>query len=153
MKAYSYRTDPNVPKFTDDRAVLVFDGYCVMCSGFMRFIMRKDQRHYFRLLPAQSPLGEALYTHYGLKAGDYDSVLLIEDGQVRVKWDASLAVFEGLGWPWKLAMIGPVLPTFLANPLYDFIARNRIKWFGRREICMLPTAESQARFLIPESQK
>ncbi|GGX65808.1 thiol-disulfide oxidoreductase [Litorimonas cladophorae] len=147
MTPYSYRSDPSVPDFSDDRAIIVFDGYCVMCSGFMRFVLRKDRKEHFRFLPAQSPLGEALYVHYGLKAGDYDSVLLIENGEVRVKWDASLGVFENLGWPWKLAGMGRILPKFLAVPLYDFIARNRFNWFGRREVCMIPTAEEQSRFL------
>lgn len=147
MTSYSYRTDPAVPDFPDDHAVIVFDGYCVMCSGFMRFVLRKDRKNHFRFVPAQSPLGAALYVHYGLKAGDYDSVLLIENGDVRVKWDASLGVFEGLGWPWKLAAIGRILPKFVANPLYDSIARNRFKIFGRREVCMIPTKEEQERFL------
>ena len=147
MTAYSYRQDPNVPDFQDERAIIVFDGVCAMCSGFMRFIMRHDTKLHFQLLPAQSPLGEALYAHYGLKAGDYDSVLLIENGVVRLKWDASLAVFEGLGWPWKLAVIGRILPKFLSTRLYDHIARNRFKWFGRRDTCLLPTATDQEHFL------
>ncbi len=147
MTRYSYRDDPEVPDFKDDRTIFVFDGMCVMCSGFMRFVMQRDRKHHFRFLPAQSPLGEALYVHYGLKAGDYDSVLLIEHGLVRVKWDASIGVFEGLGWPWRVAGLGRVLPKFLSNPLYSFIARNRFKWFGRREVCLLPTAEDRERFL------
>lgn len=147
MNAYSYRENPDVPSFEDDRAVLVFDGYCVMCSGFMRFIIRHDRQLNFRLLPAQSPIGEALYAHYGLKSGDYDSVLLLKDGNIRVKWDASIGVFEGLGWPWKIASISRILPKPLANSLYDFVAKNRFKWFGRRDVCMIPTAEDREHFL------
>lgn len=147
MNAYSYRENPDVPSFEDDRAVLVFDGYCVMCSGFMRFIIRHDRQLNFRLLPAQSPIGEALYAHYGLKSGDYDSVLLLKDGNIRVKWDASISVFEGLGWPWKIASISRILPKPFANSLYDFVAKNRFKWFGRRDVCMIPTAEDREHFL------
>ena len=147
MTRYSYREDPNVPDFPDDRAVIVFDGMCVMCSGFMRFLLRRDTGHHFNFLPAQSPLGEALFAHYDMVAEDYESVLLIENGELRIKLDATIAIFEALGWPWKLAALGRLLPKFLANPLYSFIARNRFKWFGRREVCMLPTAEEQARFL------
>jgi len=147
MTRYSYREDSNVPEFPDDRAIIVFDGMCVMCSGFMRFVMARDREHHFRLLPAQSELGKALYAHYGLKAGDYDSVLLIEDGLVRTKWDASIAVYEGLGWPWRFASLGRILPKFLANPLYNFIAGNRFKWFGRHNVCMIPSADEQERFL------
>ena len=147
MTRYSYREDPKVPDFPDDRAVIVFDGMCVMCSSFMRFALRHDHAHRFNFLPAQSPTGEALFSHYGLMAEDYESVLLIENGELRLKWDASLAIFEALGWPWKLARLGRILPTFLANPLYRFIARNRFKWFGRRDVCIIPTAEERERFL------
>lgn len=147
MTAYSYRHDPKVPEFQDDRSIIVFDGVCAMCSGFMRFIMRHDSSLRFQLLPAQSQLGEALYAHYNLKADDYDSILLIENGSVRLKWDASIAVFEGLGWPWKLAVIGRILPKSMSTRLYDLIARNRFKWFGRRDTCFLPTADDQEHFL------
>ena len=147
MTRYSYREDPNVPDIPDDRAVIVFDGMCVMCSRFMRFILRHDRNHHFNFLPAQSPTGESLFAHYGLKAGDYDSVLLIENGELRIKWDASLAILEAIGWPWKFAALGRLLPKFLANPLYSFIARNRFKWFGRRDVCLIPTAEERERFL------
>jgi predicted DCC family thiol-disulfide oxidoreductase YuxK len=64
--AYSYRNDPGVPKFPDDRPIIVFDGYCVLCSGWVSFILRHDRRATYRLLPAQSPVGHALYVHYGL---------------------------------------------------------------------------------------
>ena len=147
MTRYSYREDQNVPDFPDDRAVIVFDGMCVMCSSFMRFILRHDRHHHFNFLPAQSPIGEALFAHYDMVAEDYDSVLLIENGELRIKWDASLAILETIGWPWKLAMFGRLLPKFFANPLYSFIARNRFKWFGRRDVCLIPTAEEQGRFL------
>ena len=147
MTRHSYRENPNVPDFPDDRAVVVFDGMCVMCSHFMRFILRNDSQHHFNFLSAQSPIGEALFAHYDMVAEDYDSVLLIENGELRIKWDASLAILEAIGWPWKMAALGRLLPKFLADPLYNFIARNRFKWFGRREVCLIPTAEEQVRFL------
>ena len=147
MTPYSYREDPNVPDFTDDRAVIVFDGMCVMCSRFMRFALQRDRNHRFNFLPAQSPTGEALFAHYGLKEEDYESILLIENGELRVKWDASVAIFETLGWPWKLAILGRLLPRPFANFLYRFIARNRFKWFGRRKVCLLPTGEEWERFI------
>ena len=63
---YSYRGDPAVPAFPDDRPIIIFDGYCALCSGWARFVLRHDPRGVYRLLPAQSPLGHALYVHYGL---------------------------------------------------------------------------------------
>lgn len=147
MADYSYLTDPDVPAFADHHPIMVFDGYCGLCSGFIDFILRRDRKGQLRFLPAQSELGEALYAHYGLKAGDYDTVLLIMNGRLYVKMDASLRIIGLMGWPWKLAEIGRILPNFLAVPLYDLIARNRIRWFGARQTCRLPSAEERERFI------
>lgn len=147
MADHSYLTDPDVPLFPDDRPIMVFDGYCGLCSGFIDFIFRHDKKGELRFLPAQSDLGEALYAHYGLKTGDYDTVLLIMDGRLYVKMDASLRIIGLMGWPWKAIEIGRLLPKFVANPLYDLIARNRISWFGAREICRLPSPQEKGRFL------
>ena len=67
---YSYRDDPAVPTFPDDQPIVVFDGYCALCSGWAQFILRHDERRIFRLLPAETPLGRALYLHYGLDPQD-----------------------------------------------------------------------------------
>src|SRR6266436_1507897 len=83
--AYSCRNDPAVPKFRDDRAVIVFDGYCALCSGWVSFILRHDRHATYRLLPAQSPIGHALYVHYGLDPRNYATYILIQDGVALVK--------------------------------------------------------------------
>lgn len=147
MEAYSYRQDPSVPDFADDEAVMVFDGHCGLCSAMVDFILRHDTHNRIRLLPAQSVLGEALFTHYGMKSGDYDSVLVLEAGKLRVKMDGSLRLFALLGWPWTLTGVARLLPRFLADPLYDLIARHRIQWFGRRDTCRVATPAERERFL------
>jgi len=145
--AYSYRDDPSVPDFQDDKPIIVFDGHCVLCSGFANFVIRHDTSQQLRLLAAQSELGEALYAYFGLKPDDYSTNLLIEKGQVRVKSDGTMAMFAYLGWPWKALNIGRILPRAAADFVYNIIARNRIKWFGRQEQCYLPSAEDKNRFL------
>ncbi|MDE1149046.1 MAG: DCC1-like thiol-disulfide oxidoreductase family protein [Azospirillaceae bacterium] len=147
MSPYSYRADPAVPSFPDDRPVLVFDGHCVMCSGFARFVLRHDRRRRFRLLAAQTPLGTALYRHYGLDPVDYQSNLVLEDGVLRLKSDGSMAVFEALGLPWSLMAVGRVLPVGVRDALYSIVARNRLRWFGKREVCYLPTPDERDRFI------
>jgi len=147
MTRYSYRDDPNVPKFLDDKPIIVFDGYCALCSGFANFVTRHDTQKALRLLPAQSPLGEALYAHYGLKPDDYETNLLIENGRIRVKSDGSLAMFAYLGWPWKILSVGRVLPRPIRDWMYGIIARNRLRWFGQRDVCYLPRPEDADRFL------
>lgn len=137
-EAYSYRRDPAVPSFPDDRPIIVFDGHCVFCSSGMRMILALDKRAQFRLLPAQTALGEALYRHYGLGSGDYESNILIENGLARFKADGSIRMAERLGWPWKIAGIARLLPRSWADALYNLVARNRMKIFGRSPVCYRP---------------
>jgi len=144
---YSYRNDDAVPDFKDDKPIIVFDGYCVLCSGFANFVMRHDTSQRLRLLAAQSELGEALYTHFGLKPDDYSTNLLIENGAVRTKSDGTMAVFSYLGWPWKALNIARILPRAIADAVYNLIARNRLNWFGRKDQCYLPPANEKDRFL------
>jgi len=145
--SYSYRDDPTVPDFKDDKPIIVFDGYCVLCSGFANFILRHDKQKSLRLMAAQSELGEALYAHFELKPDDYSTNLLIENGQVRTKADGTMAMFAYLGWPWKALNIGRILPGPVADGLYSIIACNRLKWFGRKDQCYLPPIGEKDRFL------
>ena len=82
---YSYRADPAVPAFPDDKALVVFDGVCVLCSGFAKFILKRDKTLAIRLATAQSPLGQALYRHYGLDAVEFESNLVLADGRAYAK--------------------------------------------------------------------
>lgn len=145
--AYSYRTDPAVPTFADDKPVIVFDGYCVLCSGFAQFVMKRDPGKRFRLVAAQSAVAQALYRHYGLNPADPESNILLEDGRIRLKADAAAGIFGRLGFPWSLVAPSRYLPRGIANWLYDRIARNRIALFGAREQCFLPRPEDADRFL------
>ena len=121
--AYSYRRDPAVPKFSDDRPIIIFDGYCALCSGWAQFVLRHDRRAVYRLLRAQSPLGRSLYVHYGLDPEDYQTNILLADGIMRI------------------------LPRPVRDRLYAFVARNRLRFFGRRATCYVPNAGDEDRFL------
>jgi predicted DCC family thiol-disulfide oxidoreductase YuxK len=146
-QAHSYRSDPAVPSFPDDRPIVIFDGNCVLCSSFAQLILRVDRRHRFRLLAAQTPLGAALYAHYGLFDDDYRTNILIEDGRIWLKSDGSIRIFVGLGFPWSTAALAKILPRSLRDYFYDVVARNRLRWFGRRETCFLPDPQDADRFL------
>jgi predicted DCC family thiol-disulfide oxidoreductase YuxK len=148
MKApYSYRDDPAVPKFADDRPVIIFDGHCVLCSRSAQFVLRHDVRGIYRMLAAQTPLGRALYVHYGLDPLDYESMILIADGVPELKSEAVIRIAQGLGLPWSLAAILRVLPRAWRDRLYDVLARNRFRVFGRRATCYLPDPSDADRFL------
>lgn len=145
--AYSYRDDPAVPDFPDDRPVIVFDGHCGFCSGWARFVLAHDQKGHFRLLTAQSPLGEALYRHYGLEIRDYETNLLLDGGRAFFKSEATIRMAEGMGLPWSLAGVVRVLPLSWRDRLYGVMARNRLRIAGRTEACMVPSPEQAGRFL------
>jgi predicted DCC family thiol-disulfide oxidoreductase YuxK len=145
---YAYRTDPAVPAFADDRPVIIFDGKCVLCSWFARFILRTDRTARFRLLAAQSELGTALYNHFGLDPIGYETYVLLEDGKAFLRSQASLRIFVGLGAPWPaLAALGRFVPLSLRDGIYNVVARHRLQWFGSRETCYLPEPSQADRFL------
>jgi len=145
--AYSYRRDSTVPDFADDRPIVIFDGHCVLCSGWANFILRHDRGDRYRLLAAQSPLGRALYVHLGLDPNDYQTNILLADGIAWLKSEGSIRMAEGLGLPWRLAGAFRVLPLPFRDWLYELIARNRFRLLGRREICYLPSPAFRDRFL------
>src|ERR1043166_7772245 len=96
---YSYRDDPAVPKFADDRPIIIFDGHCVLCSRSAQSVLRHDKRGAYRLLAAQTPLGHALYVHFGLDPDDYESMILIADGVPTFKSEAGIRLVQGLCMP------------------------------------------------------
>ena len=110
MPSYSWRTAPSVPAFPDDKPVIVFDGICVLCSGFVRFVAARDPSAQFRFIAAQSPLGSALYRHLGLDAVNYESNLLIADGKVSAKMAAFAGIMWRLGRGWRAASAVGLLP-------------------------------------------
>ena len=144
---YSYRDDPDVPAFADDRPVVIFDGDCVLCSNSARLLLRLDRAGRFRLLTAQSPLGAALRRHFGVADGDEDSVILLRDGRLHLRSEAVLRIAPDLGapWSWLAALRG--VPRAWRDAAYQWIARRRFRLFGRRQSCFLPPARWRDRFL------
>jgi predicted DCC family thiol-disulfide oxidoreductase YuxK len=127
--------------------LIVFDGVCVLCNGFVKFVLRNDKTQTFQFLTAQSSQGEALYARLGLKHDDYDTNLVFIDGQLFEKLDAFLAVMRALGWPWRAVAPLKYLPTPVKNWLYNRVARNRYWLFGKRDECMVPDLSVRSRFL------
>jgi predicted DCC family thiol-disulfide oxidoreductase YuxK len=144
---YSYRSDPSVPAFPDDRPIVIFDGLCALCTGWARFVLRFDRSGRFRLLPAQSTLGRALYVHYGLDPEVYETSILIEDGRAWLKSEGAIRVATGLGALWSWVKMLRILPLAPRDRAYDWIARNRFRLMGRREACYMPTPSQKERFL------
>jgi len=133
--AYSYRHDPAVPSFKDDRPVVLFDGDCALCTHSARTLLKHGPR--FRLLPMQSDLGRALLAHYGLSPDDPASMLVIEDGQAMGMSDAVLHLARYLPFPYRLGMVGHVVPRPIRDLAYRFVARNRRRLKGKKW-CAMP---------------
>ncbi len=127
--------------------VILFDAICPLCSANARFILRHDKRRRFRLASMQSEAGAALYRRFGIDPADPDTLILVEGGRARRDSDAVLAIWSGLGWPWRAGAALRIVPARLRDPLYRWVARNRYRWFGRRQACWLPSPEYSDRFL------
>ncbi len=142
-----------VPDFDDTRPLIVFDGVCVLCSRSMRFIARKDeagndtsgplqsgplQSGQIQFTAAQSPLGQALFHHFGLDAETFETVLLIENGRAFGKRDAIAGIARHLRWPWRVGRVYGWLPRLVADPAYDLLAGSRYRIFGRTAVCARP---------------
>jgi len=140
---------PTLPRQTYDarQPLIVFDGVCVFCSGFVQLILKLDREKRFRFATAQSPLGEALFRQHGLPTDDYDSNLAIIGGAAFTKLDSFIAVMDALGWPWRVAKALLILPRPLRDWLYDRVARNRYALFGRKDSCDIPSAELRERLI------
>ena len=130
-----------------DKSLIVFDTMCVLCSANARFVLAHDRRRHFRLTSAQGPLGEALYRHYGLPTDDYETMLVIERGRLLTESDGAIAIARGLGWPWRAAAIARIVPKPIRDALYRLIARNRYRWFGRRDSCWVAGPDDKDRIL------
>ena len=144
--AYSYRHDPAVPAFPDDRPVFLFDGHCVMCSGWVQTVLRHDRKAHFRMVAAQTELGCALYRHYGLDPEDHSTNMVIADGVALFKSQSSIYVVAALGFPWYVVKILYLLPVPWLDRLYGVVARNRLR-FGRKAVCMVSLSGYEDRFL------
>ncbi len=131
----------------DDHAVLLFDGVCNLCNGFVNFIIDHDPEGRLKVGALQSAAAAPWLRAAGLDPSHLDSVVLIEKGRVTRKSTAALRVARMLGGPWALAYALIVVPRPLRDLAYDLVARYRYAWFGQRDTCRLPTPDLQARFL------
>lgn len=131
----------------DPRPVIVFDGACVLCNGWVRFLLRHDRHQCYRFAAMQGESGRALLAGHGLDPDDPASFLLMENGKAWSDTDAIVRVVGSLGGPWRLVDALRVLPRSLRDRLYRVAARNRYRWFGRRDACLLALPGNEDRFL------
>ena len=128
-------------------AIVVFDGVCVLCNGWVDFLLRHDHGQRYRFAAMQSPAGSELLVRNGLDPDDPMSFLLIDERGAQIDSDAIITVLGSLGGMWRAVWVVRLMPGRMRDPLYRWIARNRYRWFGRKPACYLPRADQQHRFL------
>ena len=128
-------------------AVVLFDGVCNLCNGFVQFVIPRDPRGYFRFGALSSDAAGRLMRQAGVVPGRADSIVLIDGGQAYVRSAAALRIVRRLRFPWPLLYGLVLVPTPLRDRAYDVVARNRVRWFGQRDTCFVPGAETKHRFL------
>lgn len=127
--------------------IVVFDAHCLLCSGSVQFLLRHDKQQQLRFATIQSDSGRELLSGAGIDALDPNSFLLVDGSKNWTETAAVLRVANALGWPWRLAWIAWLIPYPLRDAIYRWIARNRYRWFGRREVCFLPDPDDADRFI------
>lgn len=135
-----------LPELEDGRLLILFDGYCNLCNGAVQFVLKRDRRDRFRFAALSWPAGEALKQHFP-ELRDVDSIVLYDGNKVWVRSDAALRIALKLGALWPMWGIGFILPRFLRDAVYKWVAKNRYRWFGKKELCMMPTEETARKFL------
>lgn len=145
--AYSYRQDPTVPAFDDEGPIAFMDGACTLCTFGARLIARFDRKDRIRICRVQSPLGQAMLTHYGLEPDDPDSWMLLVDGRAHTSLDAMIRAGRLVGGVGLLLQTLHILPRPVQDWMYRRIARNRYALFGQTDMCTLPDPALRARLM------
>ena len=134
-------TDPK------DQPIILYDGVCGLCNSTVNWVIRHDRRDMFRFAPLQSAAARQILNAAGLDADDLQSVCLVVQGRILTKSRAFFGITAELGFPWAMLRLARIVPSSIADAIYDWIARNRYSWFGRRAECPVPSPALLARLL------
>lgn len=131
-----------------NKKLILFDGVCNLCNRAVQYIIKHDKQHLFVFAALESRIGKEILKTYNIDTSKTDSILLYsKKNGVKVKSTAALLIAKDLGFPRNGLSLFLIVPAFIRNVVYDFIARNRYKWFGKQDACMIPTKALEARFL------
>ena len=131
-----------------DKSLILFDGVCNLCNTSVLYVIKHDAKNRFLFAPLQSNIGQQIIAKYNLDTSKTDSIILYTpDKGLKVKSTAALHIARRLGLPNNLLSVFLIIPAFIRNWVYDFIAKNRYKWYGKKDNCMIPTPELKAKFI------
>jgi len=128
-------------------SVILFDGVCNLCNGFVTFVIARDPGGRFKFAPLQSAAAGRLLGNTAARGAWPDSVVLVENGRVWTRSAAALRIARGLAFPWPLAYAFVAVPRPIRDWIYTLVARRRYQWFGKRDVCMMPTPALATRFI------
>jgi predicted DCC family thiol-disulfide oxidoreductase YuxK len=129
-----------------NKKIIYFDGVCNLCNGFVQFVINRDHKNALLFASLQSTAGIEMMQHFQL-SNDITTVIFVDNGVLYKKSTAALHIVKHLKGIWPLAFAFIVVPTFIRDAVYDFIAKNRYRWFGKKEECMVPTLALKSRFI------
>lgn len=132
---------------TKNKSIILFDGVCNLCNASVNFIIKHDKKAHFKFASLQSDAAKELLLQYNSKNINYDSIILIENASLYIKSTAALRISRNLNGSYKLLYAFIIIPTFIRDWVYNYIAKNRFKWYGKKDSCMIPTPELKNRFL------
>ena len=131
-----------------NKKIILFDGVCNLCNSAVQFIIKNDKKDIFRFVALQSELGNEICSYIGVDQTKIDSIILYNPGVAYYyKSSAAFEIADELGGIYSLISIFKILPEKFRNFIYDYIAKNRYKWYGKKESCMIPTPELKSKFL------
>lgn len=137
-----------------DKKIILFDGVCNLCDHTIQKIIKADRHDQFRFAPLSSEVGTAILNYIGVDPNKTDSMVLYEPGKgYYIKSEAALKIASSLGGVYALLGLFSIFPKYLTDPLYNYIAKNRYRWYGRKDSCMIPTPELRNKFLDESTSK
>jgi len=132
---------------TNQHLILLFDGVCNFCNFWVNFLLDRDKEDKFRFTPLQSEIGEKFLKKFSISTKDFDTFVLIDEDKYYIKSTAALIVAKNLTGLWKMLYVFIIIPGPIRDSLYNLVAKNRYKLFGKREACRIPTSEERNKFL------
>ena len=127
--------------------IVLFDGVCNLCNRTVQFIIKKDPGQKFRFASLQGKTGQGLLKKFNLPTEDLNSIILVEDERVYTRSTGALRMLKQLGFPWSLLYGFIIIPPFIRDVVYKWVAKNRYRWFGKQESCAIPSAKIKHLFL------
>lgn len=136
-------------KLPKNKKLILFDGVCNLCNSSVQYVIKHDKKNLFMFTAMQSEIGKQIIKAFNIDTAKTDSILLFTPGKgIQFKSSAALKIAKHLGFPQNLMSVFFIIPPFIRNWVYDYIAKNRYKWYGKKDACIIPTAELKSRFLV-----